>query len=387
VPSPVRNRIAVVYAFAMMGVTLGSWASRNADMKARVGASKETWTLILLAGALGALVGVILVRRFAPVVGVRRFMLASAPFVALLPAVYSLSHSAWALALGLFANGIATGSLNTPMNASAVSVERRYGRPIMASFHGWFSIGLLAGAGISALCAGIALHTQMLVVGVVLLAGFVAFVPSLPREGAVEQAKRRPLRAISPQLYLLAAIAMCSSIGEGGATQWSSVYVHQSLHTTTRMGAVAYFVYSASAATNRLLADRVLGRLGRRRFIRSAGIIAATGTAAGLLIGTVPGAFVMLVFMGIGFSAIVPTVFGAAGNEPGYAASEGIATVALLYWPAFLLGPALLGSVASAHSVRVAFLIPVATALTLSFLARWVRELGPPREGPVPVEG
>jgi MFS family permease len=387
VGSAVRSRVAVAYSFAVLGVVLGSVASRNADLKARVGADKAQWTLILFAAPIGSLVGLLLVRRFIGRVGVRRYLLVVAPCVATMPAIFALARTPWELALGFAVNGMAAGSLQAPVNASAVFVERAYGRPIMASFHAWFSIGLLAGAGVSSYCANtLALHTQLAFTAAVLVAGFAALASWLPRDGVVEQGKRRPLRSISPQLVLLGSIAMCSSIGEGATTQWASIYVHQSLHATARVAAVAYFVYASCAATNRLLADRVLHRLGRRRFLRTAGLVAASGLAVGLVLGNVPGAFVAFVFMGIGFSAIVPTVFGAAGNEPGYSASEGLATVALIYWPAFLLGPALIGSLAQATSIRTALFIPVGTATLLAFLARWVRERGPEVEGPVPVE-
>jgi hypothetical protein len=44
--------------------------------------------------------------------------------------------------------GFAHGTLNVSMNAYAVACETAYRRPIMTSFHAWFSIGgLLAASG------------------------------------------------------------------------------------------------------------------------------------------------------------------------------------------------------------------------------------------------
>jgi hypothetical protein len=105
-----------------------------------------------------------------------------------------------------------------------------------------------------------------------------------------------------------------------------------------------------------------------------------------MAMGTIPGAFVAFAFLGIGLAAVIPTVFGAAGNQPGYTAGEGLATVTLLYWPAFLLGPAVIGTLADATSLRTAFFVPVTTACVFAVLAGWVRNTGDPAEGPTPVE-
>ena len=45
--------------------------------------------------------------------------------------------------------GIGIGALDVSMNAHAVLVEERYGRPIMSSFHGLFSLGGLVGAALA----------------------------------------------------------------------------------------------------------------------------------------------------------------------------------------------------------------------------------------------
>ena len=42
--------------------------------------------------------------------------------------------------------GIGIGALDVSMNAHVVLVEERYGRPIVSSFHGLFSLGALIGA-------------------------------------------------------------------------------------------------------------------------------------------------------------------------------------------------------------------------------------------------
>jgi MFS family permease len=386
--SPVRSRVAVAYSFAVLGVILAGWASRASEIKAHVGADDREWGLLLLSGPLGALAAFLLMRVLIAPVGARRLMLAIVPGVALAPTLVALARTPTEFVLAFFLNGMMGAGLQTPLNANAVFVERAYGRPIMASFHAWFSIGLLSGALIAAAATqlDVGVAPQLAVTGVVLVVGFLVTIPFLPPDEAVPAREGRKRRAITRQLALLGSIAFCSSMGEGAATAWSNVYVRESLHAGKTLGTIAYAFYAVCASASRLSADRFLHRLGRRRFLRAAGLVAAAGTATGMALGTIPGAFVAFAFLGIGLAAVIPTVFGAAGNQPDTTAGEGLATVTLLYWPAFLLGPAVIGTLAHATSLRTAFFVPVVTACVFAFLARWVRNTDDPVEGPTPVE-
>jgi hypothetical protein len=386
-PSAVRSRVAVAYSFAVLGVILAGWASRASEIKAHIHANDQEWGLLLLSGPIGALVAFALMRVLIAPLGARRLLLAIVPGVALVPTLVALARTPTEFAVAFFVNGVMGAGLQTPLNANAVFIERAYGRPIMASFHAWFSIGLLGGSLVAAAATqlDVSVSTQLAVTGAALVVGFLATIPFLPADEAPVPGRARR-RALSRQLALLGAIAFCSSMGEGAATAWSNVYVRESLHAGKTLGTIAYAFYAVCATMSRLSSDRVLHRLGRRRFLRAAGLIAATGTAVGLAMGTIPGAFVAFAFLGIGLAAVIPTVFGAAGNQPGYTAGEGLATVTLLYWPAFLLGPAVIGTLAHATSLRTAFFVPVATACVFAVLARWVRDGGDPVEGPTPVE-
>src|SRR5712692_1102168 len=55
------------------------------------------------------------------------------------------------LALALLIFGAFNSTLDVAMNAQAVEVEQRRGRPIMSSFHALFSVGGLAGAALTGL--------------------------------------------------------------------------------------------------------------------------------------------------------------------------------------------------------------------------------------------
>ncbi|EUA39079.1 putative membrane protein [Mycobacterium avium subsp. avium 2285 (R)] len=82
-----------------------------------------------------------------------------------------LARSGPALFAALALWGMFQGALDVAMNTQAGTVERRAGAPMMARFHGMWSLGTLAGALIGAACvgAGIGLTAQLTVLGAVVL--------------------------------------------------------------------------------------------------------------------------------------------------------------------------------------------------------------------------
>jgi hypothetical protein len=80
-----------------------------------------------------------------------------------------------------------------------------------------------------------------------------------------------------------------------------------------------------------------------------------------------PGPVALLGFalIGIGASNIVPLLFSAAARVPGVPASISIPVITAVGYAGMLLGPALVGFVASATSLGIALLIVGAMTLTV----------------------
>ena len=95
------------------------------------------------------LVGGALVARF----GSRPLVLAGALTCAAALIPVSLAATFAALAGCFLLVGLSNGVLDVSMNVHGLAVERRLGRPILATLHAGFSFGALAGAGIGGLVA------------------------------------------------------------------------------------------------------------------------------------------------------------------------------------------------------------------------------------------
>jgi MFS family permease len=136
-----RARLATATLFFANGCGLGSWLPHIPDVKIWHGLSDGVLGLALLAIARGAVAAL-------PVAGALTARYGSRPtsraaallFCAVLPLpLLALNFPLLLAAFVLL--GIGIGALDVSMNAHAILVEERYGRPIMSSFHGLFSLG------------------------------------------------------------------------------------------------------------------------------------------------------------------------------------------------------------------------------------------------------
>ena len=143
-----RARFAVSICFFIPGAGTGVWAVHIPLVQARLGIDPAVLGLALFTMAIGAVATM-------PLTG-----LALARFGSRLPTqvlglafpiVFPLAILAPTTPLlfaSLFFFGAALGGLDVAMNTQATEVEAGRGRPTMSSFHGFFSVGALSGAGI-----------------------------------------------------------------------------------------------------------------------------------------------------------------------------------------------------------------------------------------------
>lgn len=388
-----RSRLAVAVLFVLSGASMGGWAGRIPSVRDQLGVSDGEWGLIVLGGPIGVLLSLLVLARMITRTGSRLPSIVGAAGMLVLTPVAALSTSPAALICCLLVLGLAQGLLFGPMNALAVEVERGYGRSILSSFHFWYSGGQFLGgllgvaAGVMRLSPAIQLAASSLLLAGLYLATL-RFLPDTERgaSGAPELADpvatlpgpAVPPRAWTPQIVLLAAIGFLSSINEGGSVQWSALYT-VSLGGGIAIGSVSLVCYSLSIAVVRLVGDRIIEIVGRRRFLQLSAAVSAIGMGVALLVGTIPAALIGFACVGIGSGCIVPVVMTLAGNQPSVPSAKAVALISLGEWPAFLLGPPLIGGLAELVGLRGALGVIVLGALLILVLAAFVRERAPLR--------
>ena len=385
-----RARVAVGGMFFLNGAVYASVVPRYPDLKAHLGLSNAAlgsavsayWLGALLVGLLG---GVVVGRwgsgRVAWVVTVG----ASTNLL-----LIGLAPSWWALAGVLFLAGSFDTVADIAENAQALRVERRYGRSILNSLHGVWSIGAVTGGLTGAAAAG--LHVPIrwhlsvaaavfvlvaLVLSRLLLpgpdravdtstsAGIAGAADSI--DGRVRSSSRRHLLLAVAGLGIFATLAQ--AIEDTGAT-WSTVYLRDELRTAGAVAGLGFVALQTMQTVGRLLGDRIVTRFGDRAVARGGAALAGTGVGIALLIGSPAAAIAGFGVAGLGIATLIPAAMRHADGLPGLRAGVGLTLVGTVSRVGSLGAPPLVGFLADTFSLRIGLLVVPAAAVVLIVLAR-----------------
>jgi MFS family permease len=150
---------------------------------------------------------------------------------------------------------------------------------------------------------------------------------------------------------------------EGAAADWAAVYLRNSLHVAPLVAGLAYAVYALAMLTIRLAGNRLFTRFAAHRLLPLLATIASLGFGAGLAIGRPVSVLFGFALLGIGLGGVVPMILTAAGAVSNVNTGKAVAAVAGCGWAGYVVGPVVIGEIASTTTLRTAlFLIPVLTA-------------------------
>jgi MFS family permease len=349
-----RAALATRLAFLAAGFVMACWAPLIPFAKAQVGASEGVFGLLLLCLGLGSIVAMPVTGYLSARTGARpMILLGGFGLVALLP-VLVLAPTVATLALALAVFGAALGTIDVAMNVHAAEVETRAQRPMMSGFHAMWSVGGILGAGgvtgllwlgatpLTAATAGSALALAMMIV-------------ATPR--FLRQAAGAPPKLALPRgtVLLLAVLAAICFLVEGAVLDWGALLiVAQGLMEPAGAG-LGYMLFSVAMTIARLTGDRIVTALGQRVVLIAGGFVAILGIGLTLVPGMVVVAMAGFVLIGLGCANLVPVVFSLAARQPDMAPGLAVAAVTTTGYAGILLGPALVGFVAEASSLAVAF--------------------------------
>jgi MFS family permease len=138
--------VAVSVAFLVHGAVIANWVPRVPAVKAALGTSDGPLGLAMLGLGVGAAASLLVAGRVVARFGSRPVVRVAGVAVCASLAGPGLAGDLPLLAVTLGLVGATSGLLDVAMNAHGALVERGYGRSIMASLHGLWSVGGLLGA-------------------------------------------------------------------------------------------------------------------------------------------------------------------------------------------------------------------------------------------------
>jgi MFS family permease len=367
-------QIAVVAVFFVQGFLFASWTAHIPHVKEHLHLGDGTLGIALLGAPIGSMLAMLLVSRLLPKFGSRRVVRVALIGYCITGPLVGLSASLLTFFIAFLVWGAFQGSLDVSMNAQAIAVERRAGRRLMPGFHGSWSMGSLAGAGVGVLGVGLgwSLSEQLLILAVPIIVGVGWLTTQMISDGqfsdttSSESGAKVRWRLLQKAMIVLSAIAFADMLCEGAVADWAAVYLHGSLHTTVVVAGLGYAAYLLMMMTVRLLGNRVMNRFPVHVALPVLAVLGAAGLAVGLVINRPASVLVGLMCLGAGLALVIPIVFSACGHVRNVHPGTAVATVSAVGWSGFVLGPPLIGGIATLTSLRIAlFLLPLLTAVVV----------------------
>jgi predicted MFS family arabinose efflux permease len=379
-----KAKFATQAIFLVCGFGLSSWAPMVPYAKDRLGLNDGSLGLLLLFLGAGAIVTMpisgFLIHKF----GSRRVMVISAFIIALTLPLLLLMKSAVLMAVVLFMFGCGIGNIDVAMNAHGVQVQNLFGKPIMSSLHGLFSVGGLCGAiGIGFLIkAGLQPLIAASCISVLLIA-IVSWQFKFLMDAKTEREAIKKFSVDGPEetgkkgtwlngsIIFLGLMCFAVFLSEGAMLDWSAIFLRDDRGMDKALTGVGYASFSVAMAAMRLVGDRIVSRIDSKFVVIYGALMGTAGLALAILTPFVVTALIGFILLGIGAANIVPVFFSEAGRIKNISPSIAIPAITTIGYAGQLAGPAILGFIAHQFSLPVALgftgflLLLVATAFIL----------------------
>lgn len=365
---------AIAAMFFLNGALFGIWASRIPAFKSRFGLDDGMLGLLLLCLAAGAIVSFPLAGRLSDRFGAARLTRLAAQAYVLALVLLPFASTPFMLGAALVFFGMTHGAMDVAMNGWGAEVESRLGRPIMSSLHAAFSLGAGLGAASGyltiALDMNVSLHFWLFGIGLgalTLSLAAIAWPRPTPHPGATTFAL--PHGA----LVLVGIIALCASMGEGAMADWSAVFLNTISGMSQAQAALGYAAFSTAMVLMRLAGDRLVMRFGPVVILQASGVVSGIGVSCALLGGASGMSIAGFAMVGLGYANVMPIAFSRAANDPVMPSGQAIAAVATLGYGGMLMGPPIIGYIASFTSLATSFMLLFPLACVIIALASSVR--------------
>lgn len=355
--------------FFIAGFITATWAVLVPYARINTGVNEATLGSLLLCLGLGALIAMpvtgLLTSRF----GCRSVIVAAIALVIVSTPLLAMIDNPLLLGVVLLFFGTGLGVTDCAMNIQAILVEKEAPAPLMSGFHGMYSFGGIAGAGLMTLLLSADLSVVTATLFIVLIVIVLALL-SYPGLLTFANPKEGPAFAVPHGVVLtLGMVCLLVFLTEGTVLDWSAIYLTQVRDMPESLGGLGYTCFAIAMTAVRLTGDRVVKYLGQLAVVVGGSLTAAIGLA---LITFIPSWYLSLfgyVLIGAGCANIVPVMFSAVGQQSVMPQSVAVPAITTMGYMGVLSGPAIIGFVAHFSSLALAFSVITTLMLFVSAIS------------------
>lgn len=326
-----NERIATRSVFFIAGLATSAWAVMVPFAKLNTGANEALLGILLLCLGGGAIISMPLAGPLSSRYGCRKIIGYAVMIIILSMPFLTLANSPVTLGFLLLIFGIGVGLTDCAMNIQAILVEKNAGTPLMSGFHGMYSVGGIAGAGLMTglLTFGLNILASSLVVSLIIfMLLMVCFSRLLPYASPAEG----PAFAFPKgEVLLFGAICFIVFLAEGTVLDWSAVYLVEVRQIADSQAGLGFTFFALAMTVGRLSGD--------------------------------------VIIIGAGCANIVPVMFSQIGKQTSMPQMVAVPAVTTMGYIGVLAGPAMIGFIAHHSSLPHAFIFVAALMLIVLMLS------------------
>jgi predicted MFS family arabinose efflux permease len=254
--------------------------------------------------------------------------------------------------------GVLGNIMNISLNTQALGLENQYGKSILASFHGIWSMAGFTGAGVGAGMIFLNFSPAAHYVVVALLSAVMILLSQkfvINDKPAPGEESGLVLRKPDALLLRIGLISFLGMMAEGCMFDWSGVYFKKIVEAEPQFVSLGYVCFMGAMASGRFVTDKASNRFGKVPVLQVSGLLIFLGLLLSVVFPNLFTAAIGFLMVGAGVASIVPVSYGIAGRSKLYSPSVALALVSTISFFGFLVGPPLIGFVAELFDLKVSF--------------------------------
>ena len=336
---------------------MSSWVSHIPLLKERLELNDQMLGFALLCAGMGALGTMWISGWLMSKLGSRKIAILSGIFFPISLIGPGIATSFWSLAVSLLLLGACNGLMDIAMNSQAASYEGLVRKPVMSSFHAFWSLscwcGSICGSVFLAAPAWTWAHLPLItLVGVSLTLfarhGLLRTEPGT--SGAPVLSFPRGILAVFGLLCLLVMMT------EGAVADWAGVHLRVSYHVSEYMTVFGYTAFALFMTIGRFAGDTLARSFGRKTVIVGSAVVSGICMGFAALAPTPWISIGAFGLAGFGIANLVPLLFSLAAKRAGGEVEQATSSVFATGYLGFLIGPPLVGFISSRTTLPIAIL-------------------------------
>lgn len=372
-----RIRYAMLSFFLAQGLCFSTWASRIPDIKGIFSVSDVFyWGLVLFMIPVGKFIAIPLAGYLVSTLGSRIMTQVSILGYALALFSIGLAQHLYILGICLFCFGVFWNLCDISLNTQGIGIERLYGRTIMASFHGGWSLAACLGAliGFVMIISGISPFWHFTFVSCLIL--LIVLVcrkylqEDITKEKPTEKKEQSSPALLSfvrkPEMLLiqLGIVSLFALVVESAMFDWSGVYFESELKAPKSLQ-IGFLVFMIMMTIGRFLANSAYRVLGKQKVLQLAGSFIFLGFfTCALSSNFIDSIFLKVVinslgfmFVGLGISCMVPTIYSLVGAKSQTPVGIALTILSSISFIGSLIAPLLIGAISKSFGMNYAYML------------------------------